>query len=594
MIFAIVLIVGSLTPHLAAATDPLDSEPDDRLPRRERELAEGLIQRGMPELVEALLADHPPMHRVYLARAYVQAGVDEKDPATREVLFTRAAEEYRRLVQLGRNPDWLIGERRRFHLAQWRVEFADMILRHWIAPDLDRYEITSGLEFDRDRLRSMLEKARDVYIEAGKLLKDLDVGVRTDEERYLLLGIADRISILTAQWELNSAWAVLYLALIREQSAPERQPLLDEALGAFDRVAGSASEEKRKYNALLGAGIALRESRRFDEAEKAFDRILSSTAPRALAARARYEKARSFILDKHYDDARRELDTLALQPERRFQQQDAGALFYIRLAPLIHAYSYMHEARTKRVPEADRAKLIEKARTELVELAEEGGAWGKIVQVYLDAMAGKKRAPGQLTDSELLIVANERMSDGDYDEAIRIWRILLGRESAMPRHVEARFNLGVCLFQTRALRLAAEAFLSVVKSDPPPAIADRAHAYAYRCWRQLAARDRRREDYLQLAEAARLLVETRPDHPDAVEAEWVAALALEEAGEYRQALAAYARLTPESPNYWQGRRNTARCRQRLYESLAQTATPLRRQRHAGNVVKTWLALEEDL
>ena len=577
-----------------AGGDPPDAEPDDRLPLKDRLLVNGLVERGMPELVEALLAKRPRMYRVHVARAYAKAALDEKTPDLREQLFAKGAKEYRRLIALEDNHRWLRGERRRFNVAHWRVEFGDMILSHWIAHDLDQFEITSGLEYDGDRLTTRLREAWECYTGAGKALRQLDIGRRTDEEHYLLLGIADRITELLARQELNGAWAAFYLAMIGAHDATERSRLIGDALGAFDQVSRSARDADRKYNALLGAGVALRELQRFDEAGAAFDRVLNSTAHEALSARANYEKARSLLQARRFDHARRELDRLALRRTPRRRDENLGALFYIRLAPLVHAYTYMVESQSSGLPEARRKELRQRARDELAELAEQGGSWPGIVQIYLDAVAGKKRGLDKLTDVELALSAKRLMSKQSYEEAMRAWRILLGRESATGKHREARFNLGVCLFQQHDLRSAAETFLVEARDRPPDNLADKVYEYAYRTWRQVAAESKAREDYVKLAEAAALLAEQRPDHRLAAEAGWVRALALDESGKYREALRAYGRVPRTSANYWFARRNRARCMQRSYEALFADEPSDRCEQAGRKAVEAWLKFAKAL
>ena len=577
-----------------AAADSPEAEPDDRLPREERRLVAGLIQRGMPELVEEMLSGRPRMHRVHIARAYSRAGGDATEPKARERFFKRAAKEYRGVIKLGRDRDWMRGIRRRLNVAQWRVEFADMILRRWIAADLDRFEITSGLDFNRRQLETRLREASLLYAKAGKTLRNLDIGVRTDEERFLLLGIVDQITAAFDRQQLNIAWAWLYSAMVSEPDAADRPQLLNFALNAFDDAAPSGAGPERKYNALLGAGIALREMGRLDEADSAFDRILSSTASRSLTARAGYEKARSLIRAERFDAARSELERLALQPTGRLDETEAGALFYIRLAPLIHAYTHLRESQVTRRSAVRRKEMQRKAQAELFELLEQGGPWSQLVQVYLDVIVGAKRNLSELSDDELVITANRLMSQEKHDQAARAWRALLDRQQSGANRHQARLNLGVCYFQMQKLRAAAEAFLATARSGPPPAIAGKAVNYAYRCWRQLAAKAESRDDYLKLAEAAELFAEMSADQDEATEAGWIAAVAWEEAGEYRQAERAYRRVTRPDANHWPARRNISRCRQRFYEGLPHNSTTIRRQSSARRAVTAWLELADGL
>ncbi len=579
----------------AAVAAASEAEPGERLPAEERRLIAGLVHRGMPELIEPLIAGRPAIHRIHVARACVRAGVDESSPERREALLTKAAEEYRRVIALGDNPGWLRGERRRFDSASWRVEFADAILRYWIAEDLDQFEITSGLEFNRDRLLDRLAEASRLYSEAGVTLRQLDVGLRTNEEEYLLLGIAGEITQCLDRQRLNSAWAKLYAAMALRREDVKSRGLLTEALSAFDAAAyGGEDDAGRKYNALLGIGIALGGLQRCDEADAVFERILSSTAPYSAAVRAQFERARVFLDAKSYDQARRELDRLGSLREDESDAEDAGAMFFVRLAPLIRAYSYLCEARQQGLTPQRRRELEGTAQSEFLKLHERGGPWPGMVRVYLDRLSGAKRDLNELADAELVMRANGLMAEKKFEEAVAVWRALLAREKINISIHEPRFNLGVCYFQTRKLRAAADVFLEEARSDPPATIAERVFEYAYRCHRELAAETDRREDYRKLAETAELLVTRRPDHRLASEAAWVAALALEESGSLDEARAAYGRISASSPEYWQARRNAARCAQRIYESASPETAVTLRSRYARSAADDWLRLSDDL
>ncbi|MBX3393824.1 MAG: tetratricopeptide repeat protein [Phycisphaerae bacterium] len=584
---AALLLIGA---SAARAAD----EPDDSLPSDQRRLVVGLIQRDMPELVEELLADAPVMHRVYIARAFAHAAATEKSAEVRERLLNRAIEEYRRVIQLSTDPSWMRGERRSFDIAQWRVELGDLILRYSVAADLDQFEITAGIKFDADRLASRLKEARDYYLAAGRILEDLDIGLRTNEEQYLLLGIADQIPLLLKQQRLNRAWTEVYLAAISAMSDPARSRMLEDSLAAFDQASRTANDPDKKYAALLGAGVALRELGRLQESLAALERVIDSTASLAVTSRAEFELAKALVSAKRFEDARRRLDRLAGRSVEKLRPQDAGASFYVRIAPLIRARTYVLESRTLPKEDPRREALEKNALSGFESLAAKGGAWPRMVQVYLDDLAGRQRSLEQLSNVEILIIASEAMSEERFANAEKAWRLLLERPDASSHHHEARFNLGVCLFQQKELRAAAETFLDEARQSPPRAIEERACDYAYRCWRQLVTTSHARDDYLKLAEAADLLASAMPSHPEAAEARWVAALSLEEGGEFRRAAAAYGRIPESSAEYWQARRNAARCRQRLYEALPRDSAPDRQIDVAREAVDGWIRLMDDL
>ncbi len=60
----------------ASSAEPPSQPPDDRLPRETERLLENLVERGMPELIEPLVAGLATMHRIHLGRAYLRAGLE--------------------------------------------------------------------------------------------------------------------------------------------------------------------------------------------------------------------------------------------------------------------------------------------------------------------------------------------------------------------------------------------------------------------------------------------------------------------------------------------------------------------------------------
>jgi len=557
---------------------------DDALSRDDRILINELTARHMPELVEELLARRSREHRVHVARAYAHAAINADNPSLRASMFDKAATFYRQAIALADQPHWPGNEKQRFDLALWHVELGDLIVRYWIAADLDRYEITSGLDYNRHRLLERLEEANRSYKQAADIVEDLLIGVRTDEEAFLLLGIADDVEKLDRRHRINHAWAQTLLGMLLERD-PRREGLLESALSAFDAVARTANDEDEKYNALLGAGIALRELGRHREAASALDRVERSTAAAALTARARYEFARTMIAARRYDSARRALTTLA-----ELHETDAG--FHVRLAPLVHAYTYIHELKAnKQYGARAQAVLRNRARRELDAIASHGGVWADVAEVYLGALPGGEQSLDDLSDNTLLAMANRAMREQDYGRAMPMLTRVVERSAGSTAAREAAYNLSVCHFQSGDVRKAAERFTDVASGAADDALANNAAELAYQSWRRVAAESQSPDDYRALADAARRWARRTSDNDDAREAEWVAALALHEAGAYQAAITAYLSIRDGHPRYWNARRNLARCRQALYESLS---GGMARRRAADAAVDAWLKLADDL
>ncbi len=577
------------------ASDLPETTELDRLPRKLERKVLKAVRSGDPRSVSQLLEGKHRSFGAYIARAHTRAGLIADEPADRTVHFEEAAATYREILKLRKDRTWFRGDARRTEVVGWYVELGDVLLRQLLAPDLDRYEITSGLQYDASRILRYLREAHEAYEAAGDLLDDLIIGLRTEEERFLLLGIADRITTLDQQRRLNGAWAGAYLAMIGGEELPDRAGILARSLSAFDSLSRTARDPELKYNALLGAGIALRESARFAEAEMAFERVQHSTASASLVARARYEHARTLIKANRFKEARAALDALAAVSTTQTDDSDTSATFYVRLAPLIGAYTYFLEAR-RLTPNSQlqRDELRHRGREEMLAIANRGGIWPTIVEVYENAIAEADGSDDRPSVARLQLQARQAMSGGDYAEAVAPLQAILDHEDAdATARQEASFNLAVCHFQRGKLRQAAETFTDAAKAGESDH-ASQAAEYAYRCWRQLAAEIKARADYLRLARAAEASAEHVEESSPREDVEWIAALARQEAGDYGSAQTAYSRITRDSQHYWPARRNIARCRQSIFDELTDAGPASRQRRAARDAIEAWTDLAAKL
>lgn len=575
LISLVVTLVGAISPRRADASD-------EKLSHKERKLIAGLVDRGMPELIEPLIAGRPPILRIHVARAAARAADDEPDTAVKSRMIEMSTTAYHDAIRAAESAAAEEGEPGRFRVAQWRMELADLLLRRVVGPDLDQYEISSGLSFDRDHAMSVLAQTAALYASAGEILDNMRLRATVDDDdTYLLYGLAGKIDPLLQRQKLNGAWCSIYRAMLSKPDSPKRSNWIADARTAFDDVVMGAADPSIRYNAQLGFGIALRESGRFDEAIDQFARVIQSTQPPEMTTRAYYEMARAFIADKRFNEARKTLERLASEAP------NADPTFYVRLGPLVHAYTFLVEAKSMPAGTPSRVKMEKHAESEFVKLARKGGIWSDIVQVYLNQIAGAERDASELTTVELGIAAGRWMADREFERALTAWNLLLSRDPAEPERHLARFNKAVCLFQLGKLRDAAQIFLAEAKRPPEEVAAPHTYDYAYRTWKQIAAETQSTDDYLTLAEAAKLLHTRKPDSPLADEAIWVAALSLEEAKQYEAAIEAYNEIGESSTNFWEAMRNAARCRQRVYEQLPASATIMTKQRMARAAIDVW-------
>ncbi|RIK67816.1 MAG: hypothetical protein DCC65_04910 [Planctomycetota bacterium] len=590
---AIVAIVALLPAASSPAQQGVNSksEPDDRPSARQRTLAAELTERGMPELVEALFSDAPTMHQIHVARAYSRAARDEQEPARRQTFVERAEKCYQFAINLENNAEWHHGLRRAFAIAEWRAEYADFVLSVACGPDLDQYEITSGLHYERARLIARLKEAEALHRTARERLDEMLIDLRTQEEKFLLLGLSSRVEKLSREQLVSSAWTTLFLGMLSDPGTMGRKVRLDSALGIFDLVQRTAPDDEGKYNATLGAGIALRELERASESEAAFKRVIESTMPPAMVARARYELARLFILRERFDRARQELAVLASTPDG---MELPGASFYVRLAPVLIANADILEARSSHCPPAQKDELTRRATQSLMELADRGGFWTAVAQVYLALLDDDSRDPSKMDDDELFMRASRLMLAGRHEPALAAWTEFLRRKSAAKRRGEALFNLGVCQFQTGDHAAAAQTFAEVVETNAKGDLAERAAVNAYHCLREQAGKQKKKESYIALAAVADALVARFPENTLASEAVWVGALALQEAEEYDNAVDALKKIRRGDARYWEARYRSAVCVQAKYDGEAGRLGEVERQRRAHAAAATWRKFVTDL
>lgn len=572
-----------------------------RLTGETYQLIRALSDRGMPELVAELVKDRSAPCRIHVARADRQAASAESTPVARNRFLDASEREYRSLI--AREPEAAAerSEWAEFHFAECRVELADLLLKHRLASELDRLEISSGLAGDRKALDAGLAEVIDLHRRAGQGLGRLVEAKRLTEERFMLLGLTQPLRALVRAQQTGLAWAQLYRAEAEAEDESSRIAWANSALAAFDAMREEAGDSEELAAAMLGKGIALRELRSWDEAEVALRRVIDSPASSALTVRARYELGRAYLAAGKWDSARAALGSLAKSPTTGMEP---GVAFYVRLAPVVHAWSWMEQARAAaRVRSSKNAGSIEgtlrlgksgdfemfrdRAIEEFERIARRGPEWEALARVYLDRIVPSAADPTTLSDASLRVAAEESLSREDFRRAETLLNVLIERRLDPAQRATAALNLAVCQYR---LGRAREALSSVEKAvnSPDDTIAARAIEQAYRIAREVALSERRPEDCRALAAAARRLVERLPKHDLADEARYSAALALQEAGDWDEAVAVFEQVPAASEYHTRALRGIAGGRQHMYEAAAE-ARSKQAAPAARAAAEAWLA-----
>lgn len=567
------------------------AEPDDKLATEERKLVADLTHRNMPELVESLLRSGPKTYYIYIARAYAAAAPEVAEQAASSKFFKRALKYYRKAIALERDAKWFKGLRRSVSVAEWRIELAEFLLRKCAATDLDRFEITSGLDFNRPQLSASLEEASQILDAAASRIEDFEIGLRTREQDFLLLGLSAKIPRLAKRHAVIAAWTNLYLGQTDGQDTPLRRNRLQTALDGFDRIASSSKDDVTRYNATIGVGIAMRELRRYAEAEIAFNRVIDSTSPSDIITRAQHEKSRMYLSMGNFDRARQEWRAMAARSDKDVKASEA---FYLRLAPVMLAYTDIRAAAASKTPPSEQFAVRNRAVSSLNKIASQGGAWHELADVYLGLLDERDQDFSELGNDDLFSTATRLMANERSKEALDAWQTLLKRPLNALQQSQVLYNLGICQLALEDFAAAADAMDRAAAGSLTPDMTHRAIEVVYQCRRSISGKSPTRESYLKLAEAAQRLVDTYSESALAEEAAWVNGLALQEAGEFLQARQAFARIPSRSKYYWDARRGEALCAQSQFESEGGSVVSDARRRSAQIAVDLWRRLIADL
>lgn len=546
---------------------------------------ERMVREGLTEALESRLAGgRTPEELHLLAQAYANRARQARESEDRQRAFEQAAAKHAKRVEAlerkaagGALADVV-------RLAAARVEYAGMILSGQAAAELDEFEITAGQRGDRARLAAWLATARGQYERAAAALAPLLEDLRAYEEDLLAAGLYDTVVQARLDATLNLGWALYYLARLESGDDAARRHLLATAERRFQDLIDSGQSGQMRYVCHLALAMAQREQGRIDEAERNFRFALGEDVDRTVEAQARYELARAQIAAGKYDEARTTLRPLVEKDPRSLAPDDRPARFYINLAHIWDAYSHLLEAEAVRHQARDstaRTAILQKAQrsrelglTKMKRLAQFGGPWPALVQLYVAASVDLKTPPAELSPIELLYTAGTLMDARRHEEALARLQEAAGRpdlDDALAGDV--LFELGRCQYQLENVRAAAEAFQRLAAEHRSHPKAPQAATFAYQLWGKLAERSRRPEDYLQLAATLRNLVESFADHPGRRDALWLLPVALQLAGRHAEAAEHFAKVPAESPNWEEAQFRRALCGRQACEAARATLAP---------------------
>jgi len=564
---------------------------------------ERMVRDGLVEALQSRFrGGRTPEELRLLALAQTNKAARTRDDRRRQDAFKAAESRYLMWISALERDREAERLQRTVTAAAARAAYAGMILSRWAAVDLDEFEITAGKRGETRRLLDLLLKARRLYEQAAEAIQPLAENLgdtdrqraREVEEQYLALGIYDTILRLRLDIRFNLAWTNLYLGIVDRKNSERRTTGLRAAERDFQELVDSGQRGETAARCLLGLAMTLREQARHDRAGGYFDSALASAADVTLIAQVRYERARGEIRRGRFEEARTLLRPLVEKDPDRLEADDRPARFYINLAHLWDANSYLEEAlRLRKTADKSAARqaillradaLREIGLRKMNRLAARGGSWPALVQLFVSEAIDPNADAKTLSPAELLFSARQYSEKKKYRHALAQLKEAAGRKEVAPDlAAEILFELGVCHYRCRETRQAAELFQRVAREHKSHPNAKQAVSYAYQLWATIAEESKRREDYLRLADVLLNLLQSFPEHEKRSEAMWWLPVALQAGGRYREAIEQFGNVPPDSPHWEEAQYRRASCGRLLFDTERASLSSLQLQAQALRV-----------
>ncbi len=533
-----------------------------------------MIHAGMTEALEARVGkpDTADEHH-WLAQAYTRRAQSTADPQQQRALWTEADRHYAARIKRLHRATIAGGPGAVVLLAAARVEHGGIILSSQVARELDTYLITDGAGGDHVWLRDRFAHARQLYVAAEQDLAPLLADADRHEETLLAAGLYDTLRRTYFDLRLNHGWACYYLALLTD-NATTRATLLATAAGRFRELLSAGGPEQMRWVGHLALAMTQREQNHLGDAIEQFTRALDRADALRADARIRYELARAQLRSGQFDSARATLRPLVNEDPQQLAD-DEPAAFYVNLAHLWHANSYLREAawieRRARQSTNPHHKLQDARRAQqrglarFRELEARGGPWPALVRQYVAQHIDPTQTADDAAPLELYYAARALADRNELAAAIDRLQTALSRSDDETLVPDLLFELGRCHYRQGALRSAARAFDQLATEHRSNARAPQAATYAYQLWGRVADASQDPADYANLAATLRNLLESFADHADHTQAVWLLPAALERAGRFDDAARQFAKIPHDHPRAAQARLRHLLCQRKALD-----------------------------
>lgn len=315
----------------------------------------------------------------------------------------------------------------------------------------------------------------------------------------------------------------------------ERKRLLEEASKGFSEFAVGEQSSQLKRESLFGRALCEKELRRFDWAIRDLELLLKDPALPADME----NKVRTALADARKRDARGERASEAERAESAAEAQ-ARAMYQRAQGLFASSKKAKGDARTKQRWEA--LALLD-------ELRKQGGDWKKKADALAQAEVSEQEAAAWEEEKNPFPQwgqARAYLQKSEFAKAVPLLQEVLASHDpkAVRRHHEARYFLGVGLFQRKDYREAARQLAQFLGADGTlPQYAPEAAYLRFKAAEALYAREVNEENEKLYVDAMKDFLRRAPNHKAAFEAYFRLGEYHHAHQQYLQAVEAYQKVS---------------------------------------------------
>jgi len=584
------LVAGAL---LAAAAYGAQAGSDDPFYK-------GLEDRGLRSLMEFYLrqqggdagsgggggTESPGDAKLMLANLEVNKAAQAEMIGERNAAYARAYDLFLEAVAdmqagLEKVPEakWQEQADLRLKIITTRMAFANIVFNQWLRGDLDLLEVADRRSGDCQGALSRLEKAKTQFLtaleETNQWLSEIDRLPEDEQDRLINAGYKAKLNGIRREAEYFGAWVRYSYAwlLPKDYKSPDggrsRKDLLGDVITIFEGYTTLGDNVTAKWYAYLVIGMAHRERGEFNDAQTALQQAGGPNAPQELKIRVIFERARTYIYEGKFKDARNIID--------EGRQLFGGAVIdrdtYGFSLPLLAAESYILQAKAEHNDD-----LRQKGVALFKEVSDRGDTWAMVVGGLMNDLLGVQADPGNMEPIQLWLLAEQTREDaqqkGDkekFAQAADLYKVYLAKvKPDEPNFPAALYYMGACFVTLDRGDEAVASFQRVADEFPNYAYAKNAAALVVQITSAVFEKAQTEENRQKYEDALKWYVAKWIDgNPDQ---RYFYALILYRGKKYTEAAEQFNKVAEASPYYVDARYWIALCR---LESFRDKVLPTR-------------------